>query len=124
GGGGGGCTRGGRKLGGGCGRRWGRFPPGLRDPDMHLRANDVMVAAHRLAVDAIKAGPGCPPVGLTLAMQDYQAVDGGEAQRDAERSSMEEGFLDTARRDDFLGVQTYTRLRIGPARIRGPEPAR
>ena len=104
------------------GHRWGLFPPGLRDPDMHLRANDVMVAAHRLAVEAIKSGRGRSPVGLTLAMQDYQAVDGGEAQRDAERSVMEEVFLDAARADDFLGVQTYTRLRIGPDGMRGPEP--
>ena len=104
------------------GHRWGLFPPGLRDPDMHLRANDVMVAAHRLAVEAIKSGRGRSPVGLTLAMQDYQAVDGGEAQRDAERSVMEEVFLDATRADDFLGVQTYTRLRIGPDGMRGPEP--
>src|SRR5262249_38730392 len=82
---------------------------------------DVMVAAHRLAVEAIKSGPGVAPVGLTLAMQDYQAVDGGEARLDADRGAMEDVFLETARGDDFLGVQTYTRLRVRPAGMRGPE---
>src|SRR5262249_39139563 len=104
------------------GHRWGLFPPGLRQPDMHLRANDVMVAAHRLAVGAIKSGPGRSPVGLTLAIQDHQAVDRGEAPRAPQRGGMEDVFLAAARADDFLGVQTYTRLRIGPDGMRGPEP--
>ena len=104
------------------GYRWGLFPPGQRDADLHRRANDVFVAAHRKAVAAIKAGPGRAAVGLTLAMQDMQAVDGGEAFRDAERRDTEDGFLEAARGDDFIGVQTYTRLRFGPDGMRGPEP--
>ena len=61
------------------------FRPAERDAELHRRANDVFIAAHRKAVDAIKSGPGTASVGLTLAMQDMQAVDGGEAFRDAER---------------------------------------
>ena len=45
--------------------------------------NEVLLAAHRLAVGAIRSACGSTPIGLTLAMQDYQAVDGGEAVRDA-----------------------------------------
>ena len=45
-------------------------------------APTVFVAAHRKAVAAIKGGRGHAAVGLTLAMQDLQAVDGGEARRD------------------------------------------
>jgi beta-glucosidase len=104
------------------GYRWGLFPPGMRDADLHRRANDVFVAAHRKAVAAVKAGPGRASVGLTLAMQDMQAVDGGEAFRDAERRDTEDGFLEAARGDDFIGVQTYTRLLFGPDGMRGPEP--
>jgi beta-glucosidase len=104
------------------GYRWGLFPPGQRDADLHRRANDVFVAAHRKAVAAIKAGPGNAPVGLTLAMQDMQAVDGGEARRDAERRDTEDGFLEAVRGDDYIGVQTYTRLLFGRDGMRGPEP--
>ena len=31
-------------------------------------------------------------------------------------------FLEAARGDDFVGVQTYTRLRFGPDGMRGPQP--
>ena len=104
------------------GYRWGLFPPGKRDADLHRRANDVFIAAHRKAVDAIKSGPGTASVGLTLAMQDMQAVDGGEAFRDAERRDTEDCFLEAARGDDYVGVQTYTRLLFGPDGMRGPQP--
>ena len=104
------------------GHRWGLFPPGRRDPELHLRANDVLVTAHRKAVDAIKGSRGARPVGLTLAMQDLQAVDGGDVRRDRERRVDQDVFLEAARGDDFMGVQTYTRLRYGPDGMRGPEP--
>jgi beta-glucosidase len=104
------------------GHRWGVFPPGGRDPDLRRRANAVFIAAHRAAVDALRAGGVRAPVGLTLAMQDYQAVDGGEAVRDRERRDMEDVYLEAARGDDFVGVQTYTRVRFGPDGMRPPEP--
>jgi len=102
------------------GHRWGVFPPGLRDPAMRLRANEVLLAAHRRAVDAIRTAGVTAPIGLTLAMQDYQAVDGGEAVRDAERRDMEDFFLEGVRGDDYVGVQTYTRVRVGPDGPRQP----
>lgn len=103
------------------GYRVGVFPPGRADTDARSRAIDHFVAAHRRGVDAIKSGPGDAPVGLTLSMTDYQAVDGGEDTRDRYRSRMEDAFLDTARQDDFIGVQTYSRERIGPGGRLGPE---
>jgi beta-glucosidase len=59
---------------------------------------------------------------MTLAMQDHQAVEGGEALVAAELLVMEDCFLEAARGDDFFGVQTYTRLRMGPKGMLGPEP--
>ena len=55
-------------------------------------------------------------------MQDLQAVDGGDVRRDRERQVDQDVFLEAARGDDFMGVQTYTRLRYGPDGMRGPEP--
>jgi beta-glucosidase len=104
------------------GYQWGLFPPGKRDPDLRKKANDVLIAAHRRGIEAIKSGPGDAPVGMTLAMQDHQAVEGGEALVAAELLVMEDCFLEAARGDDFFGVQTYTRLRMGPKGMLGPEP--
>ena len=85
--------------------------------------NDVFVDAHRKAVEAIRAGARRCPVGLTLSMSDYQAVDGGESRaRRRSAGRMEDVFLEATAGDDFVGVQTYTRTRVGPdggARSRG-----
>ncbi|MCK9899635.1 beta-glucosidase [Parafrankia colletiae] len=75
---------------------------------------EVMAAAHRKAVEAIKSGPGDPAVGWTLALIDLQPADGGEQRWAAVRQAAELDWLDVSRDDDFAGVQTYTRERIGP----------
>jgi beta-glucosidase len=99
----------------------GAFPPGKTDRDLRLRVNDVFVDAHRKAVDAIRAAAPGLPVGLTLSMTEYQAVDGGELRMERMRRDMEDVFLDATEGDDFLGVQTYSRTRVGPEGIVGPE---
>jgi beta-glucosidase len=76
------------------------------------RQRDVMVAAHRRGVDAIKSGPGSFPVGLNLAVSDDQSVD-ADSQRDAKRAELYDPWLALAAKDDFIGVQTYTRSRVG-----------
>ena len=92
----------------------GAFPPGRRDAALRRAVNDIFIDAHHKSVDAIKSGPGDFPVGLTLAMTDYQPVDGGEQRRDRIRLNMEDVYLEAARSDDFIGVQTYSRNRVGP----------
>ncbi len=62
------------------------------------------------------------PVGLTLSMTDYQAVESGEQRRDRIRRSMEDVFLEATAGDDFVGVQCYTRMRVGPDGARDAEP--
>ena len=100
----------------------GLFPPGVTDEAATARVNDVFVAAHRKAVDAIRgAAPGVP-VGLTLSMAEWVAVDGGEAKLAELRASMEDGFLAATDDNDFIGVQAYSRNRIGPEGAVGPEP--
>jgi len=99
----------------------GVFPPGKRDLDAYRRANETVIRAHRLAYDAIKGGPGDAPVGLTLSMQDFQAVPGGEDSMHDARRRMEDVFLEAVRGDDYMGAQMYSRLRFGPDGILGPE---
>jgi beta-glucosidase len=100
----------------------GFFPPGKTDRDLRARVTDVFVDAHRRAVEAIRAAAPRVPVGLTLSMTEYQAVDGGEERVARMQAQMEDPFLEAAAGDDFLGVQTYSRLRIGPGGVLGPEP--
>ena len=99
----------------------GVFPPGKQDIELRRRVNDILIDAHRKAADAIHAGAGDVPVGLTLSMNDYQAVDGGESKRDRIRHTMEDVYLEAARDDDFVGVQCYTRMRVGPNGALPPE---
>lgn len=99
----------------------GMFPPGKQDRELRHRVNDIFVRSHRQAVDAIRANAKDVPVGITLAMSDYQAVDGGEAKLEHIRAAMEDVFLDATAGDDFVGVQTYSRSRVGPDGILGPE---
>ncbi len=84
-------------------------------------ARDVILAAHHQARAAIKAERPSLPVGLTIAMSDMQALPGGEEVRDRMRHELQDVFLEAAREDDFVGVQTYTRERYGAEGILGPE---
>jgi len=101
----------------------GAFPPGARDVELRRRVNGIFCDAHRKAVEAIRKGSPGVPVGLTLSMSDYQAVGGpaAEARRDRIRYRMEDEFLQATEGDDFVGVQTYSRDRVGPDGMLGPE---
>jgi beta-glucosidase len=99
----------------------GSFPPGRRDPALRRAVNDVFCQAHRKAVDAIKGVRADLEVGLTLAMQSPHPVDGGEERARRIMRNLEDVYLESATGDDFIGVQTYSRMRIGPDGTLGPE---
>jgi beta-glucosidase len=102
------------------GWRFGLFPPRVRDRVRRGVVNDALVAAHRKGVEAIRSGPGDAPVGLTLSMTDYQLQPGGEEWLERLRRPSEDVFLEATGGDDFIGVQTYTRMRVGPEGALGP----
>jgi beta-glucosidase len=99
----------------------GTFPPGRRDAALRRAVNDVYCDAHRKAFDAIKSVRSDLDVGLTLAMQSPHPVDGGEERAARIMRNLEDVFLECATGDDYIGVQTYSRLRIGPDGVLGPE---
>ena len=78
-----------------------------------------MALVHRKAVEAIKSGPGDAVVGWTLALVDLQLAEGGEERFAEMRQRALVDWIEVSREDDFIGVQTYSRERIGPA---GVEP--
>jgi len=99
----------------------GMFPPGKTNKRLSRQVAANLVKGHRVAVDAIRAAAPGLPVGLTLSMTDYQLVEGGEKQLESIRHHSEDVFLDGIEGDDFLGVQVYTRMRIGPKGWAGGE---
>jgi beta-glucosidase len=79
-----------------------------------------LLEAHRRGASGIRAKSGIP-TGVTLALPDLQYEDGatpGEHQVEL-NSRVSDQFLELARDDDFIGVQTYTRNRFGPQGPRG-----
>ncbi|HLZ95549.1 MAG TPA: family 1 glycosylhydrolase [Candidatus Dormibacteraeota bacterium] len=100
----------------------GIFPPGLRDRTRKELATKTLIAGHRQAVAAIRrAAPGVR-VGLALSINEWAALRGSEERMLELRRSMEDDFLEATRGDDFVGVQNYTRLHVGPGGIQGPPP--
>jgi beta-glucosidase len=73
------------------------------------------VRAHTLARDAIKAAAPHVPVGMTLSIQECEAEDTDAARSAvaAYKQRVYAPYYEAAKRDDFLGVQTYTRMRFG-----------
>jgi beta-glucosidase len=87
-------------------------PAGARPaPDPAL--SEVLVGAHRRAVEVLRSVDGLL-VGWTVANQDFQAEEGAEEATAAWAWPREDRFLAAAKGDDFVGVQAYTRVRVGP----------
>jgi beta-glucosidase len=83
----------------------------------------VMIDAHEKATAAMKAGPGAFSVGLTLTMQDIQGV-GEHNAAEAVIEALYGPWLEVGRGADFIGVQTYTRVLVGPeGRLAPPKDA-
>ena len=70
--------------------------------------------AHAEARKAIREIAPHINVGWTLSLQDVQAVPGGEKEAEQEWSREFSHYLPIMADDDFLGVQNYSRLVIGP----------
>jgi beta-glucosidase len=81
----------------------------------------TLVAAHHRGMAAMKAGPGKYPVGVTIAIADEQAV-GPDSARDRKRAQLYGPWLEAAGKSDFVGVQTYTRARVGKDGDLPPDP--
>jgi beta-glucosidase len=71
-------------------------------------------------MSALKSGPGSYPVGVNISLQDEQPV-GPKNKRDSKCAQVYDPWLAAAAKSDFLGVQTYTRARVGKGGDLGPE---
>jgi beta-glucosidase len=96
------------------------FPPGLRGVKNWQTATANLCASHRAMLAAIKELRPHAKAGLTNAMQEWDANAGGRPIMDYAAHWMEDVYLEAARDDDFVGVQTYTRACFNLPRIVGP----
>ncbi len=90
----------------------------LADPEKLL---ERVAAAHARGRDALKSGPGDYPVGINISLQDEQPA-GPDSRRDRKCAQVYDPWLALAAAGDFLGVQAYTRGRVGKKCDAGPEP--
>ena len=81
----------------------GAMPP----PDQAVA--DALTDAHRAAREELSGFRS----GWTVANQNFEAAEGADAACADWAWSREAQFLDAAAEDDFIGVQAYTRVRIG-----------
>jgi beta-glucosidase len=74
----------------------------------------LIMEAHEKARDAMKSI--CPHLktGVTLSLHDNQAVPGGEENAEKENDDELYHYLPYLAKDDFIGVQNYTRSVFGP----------
>jgi len=88
------------------------------DPD---RIDAHLLEAHARAYQAIKAGPGDFPVGVTLTTQAVEAV-GDDSIAPRMETMLYGDCWDAVNASDFVGVQAYTRLRFDSKSTVPPSP--
>ena len=91
---------------------------GVNFPGPSPHVAQVIAEAHHASVDVLR-GLGHVKSGWSVANQVFQAVPGYEKERDEWGYWREDYYLEQARDDDFIGVQSYLRTIIGPD---GPVP--
>jgi Beta-glucosidase/6-phospho-beta-glucosidase/beta-galactosidase len=76
---------------------------------------DLVIAhAHEKARDAMKAIRPELQIGITLSLHDFQPQPGGEEIAHAEQDEEFLHYLPFLQKDDFIGVQNYSRKIVGP----------
>ena len=76
--------------------------------------HDIICRAHTLAREAVRQASPATKVGITLALQDVQVQPGGEKESDEIWARQFTDYLPALAGDDFIGVQNYSRIVVGP----------
>ncbi|MBF9066488.1 glycoside hydrolase family 1 protein [Streptacidiphilus fuscans] len=99
--------------------RQGGVPADLHHLEPDEQITTAMIEAHHAAKATLHSAQPGLRVGWTVANQVFQAEPGAEDACRAHAWPREDCFLEAARGDDWIGVQAYTRTRVGPD---GPLP--
>jgi beta-glucosidase len=92
------------------------FPPGARGLANWQRAGKVLIEGHRRARAAVKELRPSAKVGQTHAMLEWESNAGGRPMMNFSRHMSEDIYLEASKEDDFIGVQTYTRVQLNMPR--------
>jgi beta-glucosidase len=84
---------------------------GLPVPDPEV--TDILIDVHHRTRAALKPKHPELSVGWGVSVQDCQAAPGAEHALKAYTRPRDEVFLEAGRGDDWVGIQTYTRIRVG-----------
>jgi len=88
------------------------WPPGTTSYDDYRRAADGLSRGHRAGLLAVKSVTPTARVGQTHGMQEWTANAAGRGPMRVVRGMFEDMFLEGSADDDFIGVQTYTRVPV------------
>lgn len=94
--------------------------PGHPEPDPAMA--DVVIACHRAARTLLRDRAPEALVGWSIACQAFTPVPGAEELCARIAYPRETRFLEVSRDDDWVGVQCYTRTRVGPDGVLPPQP--
>lgn len=76
------------------------------------QAREIVMQAHHMAVAEIRRINPDIQCGITLAVDDIIAVEGGVQLAEQHRREVNKVYLEELKDDDFVGVQSYTRHRF------------
>ena len=88
-----------------------KFPPGIANEDIFIKASQNVINAHKEALKTIKKHNHKSKVGMTHALQEWEDKDSKELKKYI-KYNLEDKFLEASSNDDFIGLQTYTIVRI------------
>jgi beta-glucosidase len=88
------------------------FPPGVTGVANWKQAIATLKESHRRSRGAVKQLRPDSRVGQTHAMHEWESSPGGTGVMNYLRRMNEDTFLEAGKDDDFIGVQTYTRMSV------------
>ena len=88
------------------------FPPGTRDLGSWERATAGLIEGHQLTLRAVHAASPTARAGMTHQLMEWAPDEAGRPFVEWLRRRNEDVFLEGAADDDFVGVQTYTRVTV------------
>jgi beta-glucosidase len=95
---------------------------GLALPAPSDAVTEVLTDAHRKATGILRATTDAK-IGWTVSGQGFEAEPGGEQMLAEAKWAWEDRYLEVAREDDFVGVQSYTTRKIGPQGLQSYSPS-
>tara|TARA_B100000686_G_scaffold136146_1_gene143375 strand:- start:856 stop:2130 length:1275 start_codon:yes stop_codon:yes gene_type:complete len=88
-----------------------KFPPGIANEEIFIKASNNVINAHIKAREIIKNKNPNSQIGMTHALQEWEDNDNKRLKKYI-KYHLEDKFLEASKDDDFIGLQTYTIVRI------------